>query len=748
MPRDTRFLLGYGERLTTRVPPPSGGRPSEAPYDFETALARLSPRVRAAAGTLENLPDLACPDGEAVGIVTMHPQAIAKSYSPQRLLSEYGLRQVGSRPTVVKPDAWTKKAEPEESLTTELYVAGDRDAFLDWASDLETGGPRRESTQEALKRLEDVRAPQPAERIRLPEADLKQERSHLLLEVVLHARDTTADEYIVRGFAQYAHALGVDADVERRIFAGGLCFLPVELEGETLDELAKFAFLRTARPVPQLRAVTPIERSTPLPGVPAAPLPSDLPVDEDLRIAVFDGGLTHPSPLAQWATLHESPDLTHPVDGLQGHGHDVTSSLLFGSIIPGVPAPRPYAHVDHHRVLDAKSGANPLELYDVLARIQAVLESQRYEFFNVSLGPACPVEDDEIHPWTAVFDEHLADGHAIATLAIGNTGGSIDPVEARIQVPADCVNAMSIGAADSLKAGWARAEYSSVGPGRSPGVVKPDAVDFGGSVTEPFMVVDANTAPGVAWTQGTSFAAPSALRRAAGIRAHFGARLSPLAIKALLLHTARPGDHDRKDVGWGRLEHDIADIVTCSDGTVRVVYQGELTPSHYTRASIPLPAEELSGMLTIKATLTYATAVDPQDPGNYTRSGIDITFRPHSAKFAKEDAVDPKPQSFFKRSEFDPELRLRTDAHKWETVLQRERRFQAKSLREPVFDLHYNARTGGAPAVQAEKIRYALVIDVTSSRMSDLYDRVLRTYAGRLEAFRPVIDVPVQVSAS
>lgn len=86
-------------------------------------------------------------------------------------------------------------------------------------------------------------------------------------------------------------------------------------------------------------------------------------------------------------------------------------------------------------------------------RIQKVLGDRRYEFFNLSLGPHVPTEDDEVHPWTAVLDEHLADGHAFATIAVGNSGETPEP---RIQIPGDCVNGVSVGAADSTRDGWAR----------------------------------------------------------------------------------------------------------------------------------------------------------------------------------------------------------------------------------------------------------------------------------------------------
>src|SRR5262249_38780593 len=137
--------------------------------------------------------------------------------------------------------------------------------------------------------------------------------------------------------------------------------------------------------------------------------------------------------------------------------------------------------------------------------------------------------------------------------------------------------------------------------GRHPGRMKPDILAFGGESTEPFIVYDRAAAPKVAMTRGTSFAAPSALRMALGIRAHFGARLSPLALRALLIHVADDAGHHSTEVGWGRVEGSLDEVALCGDGMVRVVYQGELHPSQYLRALIPLPGQALPGMVYILA---------------------------------------------------------------------------------------------------------------------------------------------------
>jgi hypothetical protein len=667
---------------------------------------------------------------------------MAKSYHPQQLLDAYDLRQVGSRPVAVRPEKWTRLEEPSEAASSELYVAGQRDSFARWARDL-AQNPAHVPPQ--IRQLESVRAPKPVERLRNVHKEAPADS--VLFEVVLHASEAPRDQFILSGFSVYAESLGIAPDFDRRLYAGGLCFLPVEADPDLVDDLARFAFLRVARPMPRLRRFPAIERSVPSPSLGTARLPTEDAVDPDLRIAVFDGGLVASTPLGRWATGHDAPGVGPGTSSYLAHGHDVTSALLFGSLTPGQPAPRPYGVIDHYRVLDKDADTNPFELYEVLRRIDAVLRTNRHQFINFSIGPALPVEDDQVHTWTAVLDEHLSDGNTLAAFAVGNTGElDVASGEARIQVPADCVNGLSVGAADSRRADWARAPYSSWGPGRSPGVVKPDVMHFGGDGgQEQFLVYDPDGAPALGQTSGTSFASPAALRLAVGVRAHFGGRIGPLALKALLVHSADDGGHAREEVGWGRLPREIADIAECPDGMVRVVYQGELSPSQYLRAPIPLPDEQLQGLVTVEATFCYATPTDPEDPGSYTRSGLEVTFRPHIARFKDTVSTLPKTAPFFRKSDFDTEQVLRNDAQKWETTLNARRRFQAGSLHVPVFDVHYNARSSGGAARDPERIRYALVVTIRAPRIPDLYDRVVRAFAGRLEALNPIVEIPMRV---
>jgi len=588
-----------------------------------------------------------------------------------------------------------------------------------------------------IQQIEAVRAPSPAERIR----NVSQDSDTESFEIVLHIALDSA--LVLDGFQRYAAAVGVEADMERRIDIGGLAFVPVTADPSSIPSLARFAFLRVARPMPRLRGVPALERARAVPGFGPCALPSQGPVDPDLRIAVFDGGLDPASQLVKWATPFETPGVGEPI--ALDHGHAVTSALLFGNLTPGEAAPQPYARVDHYRVLDKDAETDPYELYDVLRRIDGVLAQRSHEFFSLSLGPYVSIEDDEVHPWTALLDSHLSSGTSLATLAVGNNGGEASPDDQRIQIPSDCVNGLSIGAADTERSDWDRASYSAKGPGRSPGRVKPDLMSFGGEGGEQFVVYDSAAVPNVAAICGTSFGTPSVLRMAAGSRAHFGSRLSPLALKALLVHASdKCAFEDRDELGWGRAPQSVEDVVVCPDGSVRVVYQGELQPGKFMRAPIPLPAEPLTGMVTVAATFCYASPVDPEDPGTYTRCGLDVIWRPHSGKFSGT-ATEPVSKSFFRRTDYDNEAELRRDAMKWDTVRHAEQRYQPASLLNPMFDIHYNLREGGGPSRTADKLRYALVVSITAPRTPGLYDGVVRAYAGILEALQPVVPVPIRV---
>ena len=736
------FLLGKGERLVEDIVSVRGGSPKQHPYTFVEARTRLAPMLDEVIIGIDNLPESACPGDHAVAMVTLNPEYTAKSYFPNRLLKTLDLELIGSRPRRITPAKRSRNRRPEESVTTQLFVRGTRPSFRTWHSSLPSWSEDIPGATD-LVTIEEVAAPNIYDKIKgeLPKS------GDTVFEVVLHADAKRGEMDILPSFRDYLIASGVEQKIDHCFYAGGLCFVELTTRVEFAQSIATFSPVRALRQMPRLRMTRPSFRASRVP-MRAVQISSAEPIDPNIRAAIFDGGLPSSHPLSIWAKPIDPTGISDPITEFQKHGVAVTSAFLFGHIDPSKPLSRPYASVDHYRVLDESTPyENPFELYRVLDRIDKILVESDYDFINLSIGPQLPIEDDDVHAWTAVLDDRLSRGTTLATFAVGNDGeGDATSSLNRIQVPSDSVNGLSVGACDSPETPWQRCSYSSVGPGRSPGLIKPDLVEFGGCLQRPFVVISEKDILTLEATEGTSFSAPSVLRLATGVRAHFGASLSTLAIRALLIHTTEPCDYDCQDVGRGRIARSLQDIVLCEDNTIRVVYQGKISPARYIRASIPVPSGTMPGKVTITATLCFVTEVDPHHPGNYTRAGLEVTFRPHDHKRRKVDQLHPNSKSFFGRAQKDLAVdNLRRDAWKWENCLHGTVSFQGRSLRNPVFDMHYNARLEGRDVSSDKELSYALVLSVQAKQMADFYDTIVRRYATVIEPLRPVIDIPITV---
>jgi len=740
------FLLGKGERLTEDITITGGGGAKEAPYTFTEAKERLLPMLQSTIEGLESLPQSACPDNIVVATITLNPEYIAKSYYPAELFKAVGLETVGSRAKTITPAKKSKQRKPEETVTTELFVMATREVFKKWATEFSSWNENTTGAKQIVS-IEEITFPKATDKLKHIE-DLEEQSVY---EVVLHLDELYGEKYFISNFKKYLDGLGVKASLNRRFYSGGLCFLELTAPSGIAEKIAEYSLVRVLRSMPKLRLLRPTVRTSGVDYGKFPTLPDEEPLDPTLRAVIFDGGIPDGHPLTRWATTLDAPGVGSEETELLEHGVGVTSAFLFGHLDPKQPISRPYCYVDHYRVLDNVPGGNPYELYEVLERIMNVLETNNYDFINLSLGPYLPIDDLEVHSWTALLDTHLCDGTTLATIAVGNDGEGDPAIQAnRVQVPADCVNALAIGACDVPDDNWQRASYSSVGPGRSPGLVKPDLVDFGGSLQRPFLTLSMDGTKIVA-TGGTSFSAPSVLRLGTGVRAHFGTALNALSIRTLMVHCAESTNLPRFEVGFGRAARALEDIVICENREMRVVFQGRITASKYLRAPIPVPINQLSGMVSIKATLCYATPVDPHHPDNYTRSGLEVTFRPHKDKKRKIKPGENIPlhavsKNFFgkTRQTFQTEEEQRKDSWKWENCLHGELKMYGTSLKDPVFDIHFNARSEGHNDTVGQEIEYALVISVTAPNVADLYDQVVRRYATQLEQLQPIIDIPLR----
>ena len=753
MPARSNYLLGKGENLTTIIDPPGGGGDKRHPYSFAEAKAALAPKLEETSRALDAMPAIACPGDLAVAALVLHPSYLAKSYYPAGLLAAVGLQAVGSRTVTVVPRKSLKVVTGGRASTTELFVAGPRQRFRLFSRSLERWNQDSTEAGDVIK-IEDIRSPDPEERIK----PLRSDAPVPLMEVALHGAGLPGDP-VLFGFRDYLRSLGIQADLGRRLEAGSLYFLPVRIPRGLITEVARYSFLRVAREMPALR---PLRPHIWIASAAHAPFPCRLPFEPpmvpDLAVAVFDGGLPDAPDLDPWARRFEAEGVGRAVPDYQEHGLAVTSALLFGPLDEVRDPSPPYARVDHYRVLDEDTADDPQgELYPVLKRILAILETRHYPFINLSIGPDLPVEDDDVQAWTTLLDPLLARGDILAAIAAGNSGeADAASGQNRVQPPADCINGLAVGACDSQSRPWSRSAYSARGPGRRPGRIKPDVLGFGGTREEPFWALGPGRSPFAVPTAGTSLASPTVLRAGLGVRAHLGPELRPLTIKAMLIHRSEmhPTGHDYGQHGWGRVRMDLGDALTCDDDTVHVVYQGELAPRQYLRAKVPVAPGAIAGKVLIAATICIGSATDPEHPPSYTRSGVDVVFRPNMMRPAKrrdresgEEVLSnlPATRPFFGSRPGMDEAELREDGQKWEATLSAFRTFLGGSLSDPVFELHHTPRSFGGEATDAAPVPYAMIVTVRAARVKDFYNRVFLRYKGQLEPLVPILEIPVMV---
>lgn len=728
----TNFLIGNGESLVTKVNANSGSGEKSHPYSYEERVEDLEPILGKVIRQIDELPAGACPNDEAVIAVTLHPSYLAKSYHPNGLLKELGLRQVGSRQTSVNPLKTVRKKPIH--VATELFIAGPRQQLHDLRP-LE-GTMRSEIFQDDFRKIETVRALGDE---RLKGEHLKGER--IPLEVVLHVGGDGSDgERILSGFEEWCEQIGVEILDDRSV--GGLTFVNARADEDELEALAEFAFLRLARRMPKLAFRPMALRAAPTSEEFEIDIEGMVPLSDRARVAVLDGGLPEDHPFGNLAVRREPIGIGSPAAFGLAHGMQTTSAALFGPLEEGEDPPAPFSPVDHWRVIDDEG--DDFDLTMTLDRIANILETEDYDAVNLSLGPDLPVDDDHVHIWTATMDAIAARNRTLIISAAGNNGAD-DPISGlnRVQPSADGVNVLAVGAQDRLGNGWVRAPYSAVGPGRSPGLIKPDCVAVGGTDFDPYFAISGH---GLAsGTSGTSFSAPTVLRLSGGLKSTFS-QLSPTAVRALLVHTSDPGKHDKSEVGWGSVCHDLSDLIASADDAATVVYQGELGVQSMRRYSIPCPTAGFSSDVILTATFVVASMTEPEDSVTYTTAGAEIFFRPittgHPGLTPKGKPKLHPTSSFFSSGKmFQTEQELRTDALQWESVKRHSHRFKPGKLDQPIFDIQHHARSHGGAGRRDAAVPYALIVTIQEPDNLVLYDDILRAHSS-LRAMVPGIIVP------
>lgn len=710
------FIIGYGETLTNTVSVKTGSGDKKHPYTIKEARKRLSDNLDEIIYDIQLKSPDSCANDEVVVKFIQHPSYLAKTYYPRKLFRKFGMRDVGSRSITVSPEKWGIQDPPLKGLASCVYVAGTKSQYDNFLQQLKVG-EIDDNVLQLLRTIERIDLFKSSEKIK----NLDENPEINRLEVVIHASDD--DNGIISSFCKYVSKLGGHVESDKLKNVGGLTFLPVVIERGKEKNLAEFSHLRVLRSIPKLRINKPDVLRELLNT--KIELPTNFKLSEKFKVCVFDGGI---------GTNHLLSDLVNeiiPKDVSSGHptylshGAEVCSTYLFGNYDKEKQKfDIPYTAVDIVRVISDDDEADP-DLFDVLTRIENVLAEEKYKYINLSLGPRIAIDDDEVHVWTSVLDKYLQKGDCLAMVAIGNDGDLPDKY-GRIQPPSDMVNSLSVGSANSKNDLWERASYSCVGPGRSPGLVKPDGLIFGGTDENPFYLYSPLT-HSVIGTMGTSYAAPYVMRIAAGVDALTDFDLNPSTVKALLVHNTVIDDHTQEEVGWGRFPHTPEEILECLDDEATIIFQGELLPNQHVRIPVTIPDTVDCTWVHLKATFCINAVTDPEHPLHYTRSGLDITFRPNQKRSTSEQE-HPDTKTFFSdKNLYQVEEELREEAYKWETTISRKQRFKLTTLDAPVFDVKYHAREqGAAPNPGLNPIKYSCILTIRTQGDVSLYNSILQ----------------------
>lgn len=571
------------------------------------------------------------------------------------------------------------------------------------------------------------------------------------VEIVLHPlSDETAD--MIDLFYRISKIPTVKSQV--RQYTNGFTFISAACTHENIENIKHLNFLRAVHPLGRIN-IAPIREQT---GI-EAPVIEPSRQKSSITVGVFDGGSNPSIPLLSGYVNEHDCVQSASYPELVAHGTGVCGAVLHGNLAGKTKADRlpvPCVSVESFRVLPLQDGSD-FELYEAIDAIEnTVLTRPDIKLYNISFGPKGAVVDDSISRFTYVLDRLTYDVpdddiNPLFSVAAGNDGDLAYPCN-RIQAPADMVNGLGVGAysitPDNRKI---RADYSCIGEGREGAKIKPDFLEFGGSLDRPFIIAGA-TPNTLAASAGTSFSSPLAVNKIGQLMAK-SESITPHIGRTLLIHNAQIDSHlTQEEQGYGFCSEDMDNVLNCEDKKVTILYSGTLAPSQTVRLPVFAPQiNNVCGNVTI--TWTVATIVDPfiGDPDAYTNNCIEDTFFPHEMvfMFSKKGVGNRKlnllnekhiaiardllntgyqkadfPVSHPSKKYWD-ETDLRAIDMKWDTVIRRYVRMRGSSLLNPAITLHAIARNGFGNA----KLRYFAAVSIEAPRyIGSLYDAILQNY--------------------
>ncbi len=736
-------ILANGQYYISPLEKRSGGGPSNLPHEYSEAKERLCADIDRIQQSIDNSDEIFVAD--KVVCIRLEPKYEAKSYLPSSLVADSGMKLIGGRKYTIDADTQTKgKMYFVKTTTEELqelktkFVSGRKDHIQKWKNQVCT-----------IKSIDLLQQEEKA--LGFPD-----EWEKGTVEVVIHPLGSNKEQAI-NGFFETTKLNKDTAAI--RSYDDGLTFVCINMDKESVKLAQKYNPLRSIKPVDdsweeQLRFGSMV--------APAPQLPDTI-LKSSIKIGVFDGGIKPGTCLLDpYVTNYDMVDDV-AMEYAQDHASGVCGAILYGTSLRGKTdtdkVENPVVSVESFRVFPAKKtgdAESDLQMYTTIDIIEKVVsERSDIKLYNLSLGPKGAIIDDEINRFTYVCDKLTYDVdegeiNPLFCVAAGNDGKLEAPMN-RVQSPSDMVNGLSVGAYTISTFGDKnRADYSCIGPGREGAKIKPDILEFGGSVDMPFITL--KTGNELIGTLGTSLASPVVAGKIGRLMAASN-HIVPHLGRALLIHNAdSEGLEGNNENGFGFCLPQVEDVLNCTDNKVTILYEGEITSSATVRLPIFMPeVNKIRGNANIRWTICTVVNPNLNDSDAYTNNCIEDTFYPNEMKFTyrkkgcgskQVNLLDPKgielvkqlisegyeksdlPVSKSAKRNF-AEADLRNSDFKWDTIIRKEQTMRCSSLLNPFISLH----AIGRDEFEHEKIRYFVVITVDVPNFKgSLYDNIIQTY--------------------
>lgn len=755
--KERRPILYNGQIYSEPIVKRSGGGEKAMNFTFEEARDVILKDIAQTKSVLKTMPSSSRLPNEVVLSLTMQSDFTAKSYYPDSLFDldteRFGLKEVGSR---IYREEKIMTIDSEEIITSSIskmfFVRATEESLASFEKYLNNPtATHSKKFQNDIRKLSSFGFLQADEQI----VGIPEGWDHGRLEAVLHPFDLDNNITLEHFLNKIREAGANDNEIRYKQYPTGVTFVSFSGNTRMLESISGYNPLRTVHPL-KMRELPDFSRGTLVNGGPVEPI---FTVKPSTVVGVIDGGIHPNNPFLENYAESEFSVAGSPIADLLDHGTQVTGAVLYGPLnkYPNFAVlPEPKVSVKSFGVLTDAVGSDP-ELYDVIDAIETIVPNNPdISVYNLSLGPKGPILDDSISRFTYACDL-LSNQHGVLfCVAVGNDGhmSGYD----RIQSPSDSVNCLAIGAYTKVNGILSRAYYSSIGPGREGGKMKPDLSAFGGCDQNPIHLIS-NESGKKMWNLGTSFASPIVAGTAGRLIGESNNVINSLTAKALLIHSALEKTNGHNvEMGHGIIPDDFESITTCGENSYTLIYRGEIETGKY--AEFLIPWENIQqGKVKFQWTAAVLTDVDHLSSDDYTSSAVEVAFYPNRNRFnfrnvtgraldgsrKKSEVVDVAvnpdraayllengwEQSSFPKS--DPvDLQFRTEAElradlKWDSIDTREVSKHSKNITEPTFHVHAlgrGSRNNGA------KVKYALVLTVTTpSAEIDLYDTILNKYS-------------------